>query len=448
MLGTVPVRTLLEREVTVAAARLAAFLAASLPRAEGVLADGVAFLEAMARPADCNGRPAEWRVVPAPGEPLARPAALRPYAGPVPADGLGEWLDSPPAARATAAVMRNAACTVLLTAEHDDTAFHRGLALVREAGAAPRGVTWPPAADAALERLVGVHTAARAAVPVVRVVPADGPAPPAAPSFAAYPGAVVLCGRTGAVSVRGARPVLAVPVERLSPAARRATWAGILPELAAHAADLAARFPLEPAAVAEVAADLRQQADLDDRPPTPADVAAAVRARGSLSLAAGVKLLRPRAGFDRLVLPPDRLERLRELLGRMAHQPRVLGEWGFLDGRPGSRGVRVLFAGPPGTGKTLAAEVLARELAVDLLVVDVSRVVSKWLGETEKNLAAAFDAAEQAHAALLFDEADALFGKRTEVSDAHDRYANLETAYLLARPERFDGLAVLATNFR
>src|SRR5438477_454204 len=146
MLGTVPVRTLLEREVTVAAARLAAFLAASLPRAEGVLADGVAFLEAMARPADCNGRPAEWRVA-RPADALwpvlcgidTWPAALRPYAGPVPADGLGEWLDSPPAARATAAVMRNAACTVLLTAEHDDTAFHRGLALVREAGAAPRG---------------------------------------------------------------------------------------------------------------------------------------------------------------------------------------------------------------------------------------------------------------------------------------------------------------------
>src|SRR5205823_2028377 len=97
------------------------------------------------------------------------PAALRPYAGPVPADGLGEWLDSPPVARATAAVKLNTPCTVLLTAEHDDTAFHRGLALVREAGAAPLGVTWPPAADGGLERLVAVHAAARGAVPVVRV---------------------------------------------------------------------------------------------------------------------------------------------------------------------------------------------------------------------------------------------------------------------------------------
>jgi SpoVK/Ycf46/Vps4 family AAA+-type ATPase len=110
--------------------------------------------------------------------------------------------------------------------------------------------------------------------------------------------------------------------------------------------------------------------------------------------------------------------------------------------------VRVLLCGPPGTGKTLSAEVLAHALGVDLFVVDVSRVVSKWIGETEKNLAAAFAAAERARAVLLFDEADALFGKRTDVADAHDRYANLETAYLLGRLERYDGLAVLTTNLR
>ena len=132
----------------------------------------------------------------------------------------------------------------------------------------------------------------------------------------------------------------------------------------------------------------------------------------------------------------------------MWNQSRVLDDWGFLEGRPGARGVRLLFAGPPGTGKTLSAEVLAHELGVDLLIVDISRVVSKWIGETEKNLAEVFDAAERAQAVLLFDEADALFGRRTEVSDAHDRYANLETAYLLARLERFEGLAVLATNLR
>jgi SpoVK/Ycf46/Vps4 family AAA+-type ATPase len=108
----------------------------------------------------------------------------------------------------------------------------------------------------------------------------------------------------------------------------------------------------------------------------------------------------------------------------------------------------MLFAGPPGTGKTLSAEVLAGELGVDLLVVDVSRVVSKWIGETEKNLSSVFDAAERSQAVLVFDEADALFGKRTEVSDAHDRYANLETAYLLSRIEAFEGLVILTTNLR
>jgi SpoVK/Ycf46/Vps4 family AAA+-type ATPase len=108
----------------------------------------------------------------------------------------------------------------------------------------------------------------------------------------------------------------------------------------------------------------------------------------------------------------------------------------------------MLFSGPSGTGKTLAAEVLANEIGVDLLLVDVSRVVSKWIGETEKNLSEVFDVAERAQAVLFFDEADALFGRRTEVSDAHDRYANLETAYLLTRLERFEGMAVLSTNLK
>jgi SpoVK/Ycf46/Vps4 family AAA+-type ATPase len=149
-----------------------------------------------------------------------------------------------------------------------------------------------------------------------------------------------------------------------------------------------------------------------------------------------------------LVLPPDLIAQLHEAVDRLVLQFRVLDDWGFLRNRSGSRGVRLLFAGPPGTGKTLSAEVLANALDCHLLVVDVSRVVSKWVGETEKNLAAVFDAAESTQAVLLFDEADALFAKRTEVSDAHDRYANLETAYLLQRLERFEGLAILATNLR
>jgi SpoVK/Ycf46/Vps4 family AAA+-type ATPase len=178
------------------------------------------------------------------------------------------------------------------------------------------------------------------------------------------------------------------------------------------------------------------------------DVARGVRTRAGLALSSGVRLIRPTAGWDRLVLPGERAGQLREAIGRLMHQATVLDGWRFLSGRTGARGVRMLFAGPSGTGKTLAAEVMAQALGVDLLMVDVSRVVSKWIGETEKNLSEVFDAAENAQAVLLFDEADALFGKRTEVSDAHDRYANLETAFLLTRLERFEGLAVLSTNLR
>jgi SpoVK/Ycf46/Vps4 family AAA+-type ATPase len=225
-------------------------------------------------------------------------------------------------------------------------------------------------------------------------------------------------------------------------------WERTLPALAAEAALLAARYPLEPAAAREVARDLAHLESSSGSVPDLDEVAASVRTRAAAVAGGSVRLRRPTAGWDGLVLPEPRLAVLREMVDRLLLQARVLDDWRFLAGRPGARGVRALFAGPPGTGKTLSAEVMAGALAVDLLVVDLSRVVSKWIGETEKNLAEVFEAAERSRAVLLFDEADALFGKRTEVSDAHDRYANLETAYLLARLERFEGLAILSTNLR
>ncbi len=161
-----------------------------------------------------------------------------------------------------------------------------------------------------------------------------------------------------------------------------------------------------------------------------------------------MKLLRPRVSWEQLVLPEAELHQLREAVNRLLFRGTVLDDWRFLQGRQGSEGVRMLLCGPPGTGKTLSAEVLACTLKVNLLVVDLSQIVSKWIGETEKNLAEVFARAERSRAVLFFDEADALFGKRTEVSDAHDRYANLETAYLLARLESFEGLGILATNLR
>lgn len=153
-----------------------------------------------------------------------------------------------------------------------------------------------------------------------------------------------------------------------------------------------------------------------------------------------------RRGWDDLVLPEAPAGQLRDLVSRYRRRRTVFGEWGFAP--VPSSGVVALFAGPSGTGKTLAAEVVAADLGLDLYKVDLSSVVSKYIGETEKNLERVFTAAAAGDLVLFFDEADALFGKRTEVSSSHDRYANIEVAYLLQRLETFDGLVVLATNLQ
>jgi len=149
-----------------------------------------------------------------------------------------------------------------------------------------------------------------------------------------------------------------------------------------------------------------------------------------------------------LVLPADELAQLHDLAGWVDHRETVLDTWGFARHAQAGGGVAALFSGPPGTGKTLAAGLIARKLGYDLYRVDLARVVSKYIGETEKNLDAVFTAAQDAGVVLLFDEADALFGKRSAVQDAHDRYANIEVAYLLQKMEEFDGIAILATNLR
>jgi hypothetical protein len=305
----------------------------------------------------------------------------------------------------------------------------------------------PAAADGDIQRLVQAHALARGAVPVIRLMESESsvPSPTLIPDF---PDTLVVCARPGSAPSRPALPLIPVPFLALSPVARRAMWQAAMPDLSADAARLAARFPVEPPVAAEVARDLRALQDAGAEPPSADDLATSLRARAGLRLNSAVKLLRPAATWTDLVLPRDRRDQLREAVERLALQSTVLDDWGFLRGRAGVRGVRMLFSGPPGTGKTLSAEAMASALGTDLLVVDLSRVMSKWIGETEKNLAAVFDSAERAQAVLFFDEADALFGRRTEVSDAHDRYANLETAYLLQRLERFDGLAVLATNLR
>ncbi len=158
--------------------------------------------------------------------------------------------------------------------------------------------------------------------------------------------------------------------------------------------------------------------------------------------------IEPAATWDDLVLPGPQTETLREIAAQVRHRSRVYETWGFAAKGARGLGIGALFAGPSGTGKTMASEVLAGELRLDLYRIDLSQVVSKYIGETEKNLRRVFDAAEEGGAILLFDEADALFGKRSEVKDSHDRYANIEISYLLQRMEAYRGLAVLTTNMK
>jgi SpoVK/Ycf46/Vps4 family AAA+-type ATPase len=156
----------------------------------------------------------------------------------------------------------------------------------------------------------------------------------------------------------------------------------------------------------------------------------------------------PEVGWDDLVLTPTAFRALRDLAARARHRDTVLTEWRMRRGGGRGHGVIALFAGDSGTGKTMSAEVIAADLGLDLYTVNLATVVDKYVGETEKNLERIFVEAAGVNAVLFFDEADAIFGKRSDVRDAHDRYANIESAYLLQRLETFDGLAVLATNLR
>ena len=172
----------------------------------------------------------------------------------------------------------------------------------------------------------------------------------------------------------------------------------------------------------------------------------ACRAQSSPTLEAHAQKLDARYRWDDLVVPDELLAQLREVRNAVRWRTRVHGEWGFGDKFSLGRGLTVLFSGPSGTGKTMSAEVLAGDLDLDLYKIDLSQVVSKYIGETEKNLSRIFTEAENANGILLFDEADALFGKRSEVKDSHDRYANIEINYLLQRLEEFEGIVILTTN--
>lgn len=178
------------------------------------------------------------------------------------------------------------------------------------------------------------------------------------------------------------------------------------------------------------------------------DLIDACRLQSNRKLSKLGRKVTPRQSWDDIVLPVDRLQQLREICNAMKHRSKVLEEWGFDRKLSLGKGLNILFAGPSGTGKTMAAEIMAAELELDLYKIDLSTVVSKYIGETEKNLARIFAEAECSNAILFFDEADALFGKRSEVRDSHDRYANIEINYLLQKMEEHEGVVILATNFR
>ncbi len=230
---------------------------------------------------------------------------------------------------------------------------------------------------------------------------------------------------------------------------RRQTW-----HLAGNislddAAQLAAMYRLGAREVRSTVEMARSMAHLEGRNEvTLADLKGAARSQSQPRLSTLAQKITPHFTWEDIVLPDDRLAQLREIANQVLYQHVVYEDWGLARKSSLGRGVAALFAGQSGTGKTMAAEVIANELGLDVYKIDLSGLVSKYIGETEKNLARIFDEASDSNAILFFDEADALFGKRSEVKDTHDRYANIEISYLLQRMEEYEGIVILATNMR
>ena len=263
-----------------------------------------------------------------------------------------------------------------------------------------------------------------------------------------HPGRLVLLApnRAGALTL-GDRTVLLVDVPMPDLNEREAAWSAHTD--GADTGDVSAKFRLslsqigEAAEVATITATTRGA-----EAPEAADLDLGARHASSSRLGELAARLTPRYRWSDLVLPDRQRETLGSISAYLRHRDRVLTEWGYEKTVARTQGLKVLFAGESGTGKTMAAEVLAGELGLELFRVDLATIVSKYIGETEKNLDRIFDAAVGSNAILFFDEADALFGKRSDVSDAHDRYANIEVAYLLQKMEGYPGAVILATNFR
>ena len=245
------------------------------------------------------------------------------------------------------------------------------------------------------------------------------------------------------------RPLLTFDAPKPTSEEQRALWRSALGAAASslngQVDTLVAHFDLGPTAIRSAGAQLAGALELDDLGRALWDAA---RAQARPRLEGLAQRIDTVAAWDDLVLPEPQKQILREIALHLRNRMKVYETWGFAGRITRGLGISALFSGPSGTGKTMAAEVLANELRLDLHRIDLSSVVSKYIGETEKNLRKVFDAAEEGGAILLFDEADALFGKRTAVKDSHDRYANIEVSYLLQRMESYRGLAILTTNLK
>lgn len=273
-------------------------------------------------------------------------------------------------------------------------------------------------------------------------------------SIETFSSPAILCSR-GPIHLKGrlqARStVIEIPASDYT--GRRRIWQEILGSNVGSksgdglASEIAARFRLTPGRMMDAYTSARSMAALDGREsPGVDDIYRACRMESVRSLSSLARRIEPQRRLDEVVLPPERMEQLREIECHIKNRSRVYVDWGFQKKLSLGRGLNVLFSGSSGTGKTMAAEALSREIGLDLYKIDLSSVVSKYIGETEKNLKRIFDEAEESNAILFFDEADALFGKRSDVKDAHDRYANVEISYLLQKMEEHEGIVILATN--
>jgi broad-specificity NMP kinase len=246
-------------------------------------------------------------------------------------------------------------------------------------------------------------------------------------------------------SIRWGRPVIAIEMGAITSAQRVGLWQAELGQGSVDDAEfLATQYPLAPSVLHHAAQAAKARAV--GRKFVPEDIYAGIRTVLDDRLGEYAKRVTVTQTWDDLVLPDDNVTAVAGLIARVRQRRRVYEQWGFAAKVGKGLGTTALFSGPPGTGKTMVAALIARDLGLELYQVDMAKLVSKYIGETEKQLAGLFDAAEAGHAILLFDEADSLFGKRTEVRSSNDRYANLETNYLLQRLESFTGICLLTSN--